>query len=59
MKNRYFDIRKDFYETNEFQNVILPIINEAKFKSKEDKERVINWSRTTFFNQWKTKGGNQ
>ena len=59
MKNRYFDISKDFYETNEFQNVILPIINEAKFKSKEDKERVINWSRTTFFNQWKTRGGNQ
>lgn len=57
MKNRYFDISKDFYETNEFQNVILPIINEAKFKSKEDKERVINWSRTTFFNQWKTRGG--
>ena len=59
MKNRYFDISKDFYETNEFQNVILPIINEAKFKSKEDKERVINWSRTTFFNQWKTRGGKQ
>ena len=55
MKNRYFDIRKDFHEVNEFQNAILPIINEAKFKSKEDKEKVINWSRTTFFNQWKQK----
>ena len=56
MHNRYFDIKKDFYEVNNFENVILPIINKAKFNSEEDKKEIINWCRKTFFNQWKNKG---
>ena len=55
MHNRYFDIKKDFYEVNNFENVILPIINKAKFNSEEDKKEIINWCRKTFFNQWKNK----
>ena len=56
MHNRYFNIKKDFYEVNNFENVILPIINKAKFNSEEDKTQIINWCRKTFFNQWKSKG---
>tara|TARA_R100000995_G_C3481454_1_gene124182 strand:- start:1642 stop:1821 length:180 start_codon:yes stop_codon:yes gene_type:complete len=56
MINRYFNISKDFNTLNDFENEIMPIINEAKFNSKEDKEKVINWSRKTFFNQWKQRG---
>ena len=59
MHNRYFDIKKDFYEVNNFENVILPIINKAKFNSEEDKKKIINWCRKTFFNQWKNKGENK
>ena len=51
MHNRYFNIKKDFHEVNNFENVILPIINKAKFNSKEDKTQIINWCRKTFFNQ--------
>ena len=57
--NRYFNISKDFTALNNFENEIMPIINEAKFNSKEDKEKVINWSRKTFFNQWKKRGVRQ
>tara|TARA_Y100001973_G_scaffold89787_1_gene136497 strand:+ start:57 stop:230 length:174 start_codon:yes stop_codon:yes gene_type:complete len=53
MKNRYFNIKKDFQELNNFENVILPMINNAKFEDVEQKEKVISWSRDTFFNQWK------
>ena len=56
MHNRYFNIKKDFHEVNNFENVILPIINKAKFNSKEDKTQIINWCRKTFFNQCKRKG---
>ena len=62
MHNRYFNIKKDFYEVNNFENVILPLrdginlINKAKFNSEEDKTQIINWCRKTFFNQWKSKG---
>ena len=55
MKNRYFNIKKDFQELNNFENVILPMINNAKFEDIEQKEKVISWSRDTFFNQWKRK----
>ena len=55
MKNRYFNIKKDFQELNNFENVILPMINNAKFEDVEQKEKVISWSRDTFFNQWKRK----
>ena len=55
MFNRYFDISKDFHALNDFENEIMPIINEAKFNSKEDKAKVINWGRKTFRNQWKQK----
>tara|TARA_Y100001938_G_scaffold126819_1_gene179113 strand:+ start:51 stop:224 length:174 start_codon:yes stop_codon:yes gene_type:complete len=53
MKNRYFNIKKDSQELNNFENVILPMINNAKFEDVEQKEKVISWSRDTFFNQWK------
>ena len=56
MINRYFNISRDFHKLNDFENEIKPIINKAKFNSKEDKEKVINWSRTTFYNQWKIRG---
>ena len=56
MMNRYFYISKDSTALNNFENEIMPIINKAKFNSKEDKEKVINWSRKTFNNQWKQKG---
>ena len=42
MINRYFNISRDFHKLNDFE--------------KEDKEKVINWSRTTFYNQWKIRG---
>ena len=48
MINRYFNISRDFHKVNDFENEIIPIINKAKFNSKEDKEKVINWSRTPF-----------
>ena len=56
MKNRYFNIKTDSQELNNFENVILPIINKAKFNSEEDKTEIINWCRKTFFNQWKSRG---
>ena len=56
MINRYFNISRDFHKVYDFENEIIPIINKAKFNSKEDKEKVINWSRTTFYNQWKIRG---
>ena len=55
--NRYLDIRKDFTKLNEYANKIEPLLVEAEFKSEEDKEKVIDWVRETFFNQWKQKGG--
>jgi hypothetical protein len=41
---------------NEHINEIELLIRNAKFNSEEDKEKVIDWSRETFFNQWKQKG---
>ena len=44
MYNRKFNIRRDFSELNEMQNVILP---------KVKNEDVKNYIRKIFFNQYK------
>ena len=56
MYNRYINVTKDFEKMNEHTSKIEPLIRNAKFNSEEDKEKVIDWSRETFFNQWKRKG---
>ena len=56
MHNRYLDIKRDFSEVNEFQNYILPKINDADWLKKEDKQIVEDYIRKIFFNQWKQKG---
>jgi len=53
MYNRYINIKKDFDKQNEHANLIEPTIRNAKFKSEEEKEMILNWARKTFFNQWK------
>jgi len=40
---------------NEHANKIMPILNDLEFKTKEDKQLVLNWVHKTFFNQWKRK----
>ncbi len=57
--NRYLDTRKDFTKLNEYANEMEPLLVEAEFESEEDKEKVIDWVRETFFNQWKQSGGSQ
>jgi hypothetical protein len=44
MYNRKFDIKKDFQELNEMENVILPQVKN---------ENVKNYIRKIFINQWK------
>ena len=56
MYNRYINVKKDFEKMNAHINEIELLIRNAKFNSEEDKEKVIDWSRETFFNQWKQKG---
>ena len=56
MYNRYINVTKDFAKMNKHTSEIEPLIRNAKFNSEEDKEKVIDWSRETFFNQWKRKG---
>jgi len=55
MYNRYINIRKDFGKMNEHANKIMPILNDLEFKTKEDKQLVLNWVHKTFFNQWKVR----
>jgi len=57
--NRYLDVRKDFKKLSEYANEMEPLLVEAKFRSEEDKEKVIDWVREIFFNQWKHGGGSQ
>lgn len=57
--NRYLDVRKDFKKLSEYATEMEPLLVEAEFKSEEDKEKVIDWVREIFFNQWKQGGGSQ
>jgi hypothetical protein len=56
MYNRYINIKRDFTLINEHTNDIEILIRNAQFDNEEDKEKVIDWVRKTFFNQWKQKG---
>jgi len=56
MHNRYFDIKKDFHELNEFENYILPKIDSADWIKKEDKPIIKDYMRKIFANQWKQRG---
>ena len=53
MFNRKFNIQNDFSFLNYFENFIMPKINEANWKTKEDKKIVKNYIRKIFDNQWK------
>jgi aryl-phospho-beta-D-glucosidase BglC (GH1 family) len=60
MKNRKFDIKKDFQELNELQNQIMPLIDKMSYKNalnqdEEDykKQLLKNYVRIIFFNQFK------
>jgi len=59
MKNRYFNIRKDFGELNDFENYVLPKIEGADWTKTEDKEIVKDYIRKIFFNQWKQRKDNE
>lgn len=56
MYNRYINAKRDFYLMNEHTNDIEKLIINAQFDNEEDKQKVIDWARKTFFNQWKRKG---
>ena len=47
------DVRKDFHKMNEHANEIMPIIRNAKFKTKEEKELILKYVHKIFFNQWR------
>ena len=51
MKNRKFDIKKDFAELNEMENEILPMLDEIKNQNK--KEILTNYIRILFRKQFK------
>ncbi len=51
MHNRKFDIKKDFSELNELENVIMPIIR--KIDNAEDKMLLSVYIRKIFNNQYK------
>jgi len=51
MQNRKFDIKKDFSELNELENVIMPIIR--KIDNPEDKMLLSVYIRKIFNNQYK------
>jgi len=48
--NRKFNIKKDFSEVNEFENVIIPMI---KNSCNIDAKKLEDYARKIFFNQWK------
>tara|TARA_Y100001938_G_C7839531_1_gene305409 strand:+ start:383 stop:562 length:180 start_codon:yes stop_codon:yes gene_type:complete len=56
MYNRYINVKRDFHLMNEYANNIEKLIINAQFDNEEDKQKVIDWARKTFFNQWKRKG---
>ena len=61
MYNRKFNIKKDFTELNDLENIIFPLINNMEYKDalnddeiKYKKDFLKNYVRIIFFNQWKT-----
>ncbi len=56
MYNRYINAKRDFHLMNEHTNDIEQLIINAQFANEEDKQKVIDWVRKTFFNQWKKRG---
>jgi len=56
MYNRYINVKRDFHLMNEHTNDIEKLIINAQFDNEEDKQKVIDWARKTFFNQWKRRG---
>lgn len=52
MKNRKFDIKKDFSELNEMENEVLPMLDEIKDEHK--KQVLKEYIRTIFMKQFKT-----
>ena len=59
MYNRYLDIKKDFSKVNEFQNYILPKIDNAKWINqldRNDHKIVRDYIIKIFYNQWKKRG---
>lgn len=61
MKNRKFDIKKDFQELNELENEIMPLIDKMDYQNaalddgeSEDKRNLLkNYIRTLFHKQFK------
>jgi hypothetical protein len=51
MKNRKFDIKKDFDELNEMENEILPMLDEIQDQHKRD--TLKNYIRILFRKQFK------
>ena len=51
MKNRKFDIQKDFEELNRMQNKMLPMLDEMKDEEKRD--QLKTYVRNLFFAQFK------
>jgi len=60
MKNRKFDIKKDFHELNELENEIMPLIDKMDYQDalddgeSENKRNLLkNYIRALFHNQFK------
>lgn len=60
MKNRKFDIKKDFQELNEMENEIMPLIDKMNYQNALNEEEnqykkdlLKNYVRTLFTNQFK------
>lgn len=51
MKNRKFDIKKDFAELNEMENKVFPMLDEIKDQHKRD--TLKNYIRILFNQQFK------
>jgi hypothetical protein len=51
MYNRKFNIKKDFYELNKLENVIIPIIRDIK--NETEKAILSEYVRKIFDNQYK------
>jgi hypothetical protein len=51
MKNRKFDIKKDFAELNRMQNKMLPMLDEIK--DEEKKDQLKTYIRNLFFDKFK------
>ena len=51
MYNRKFNVKKDFSALNELENEIMPIV--GRIRDKKEQERLREYIRNTFNNQWK------